>query len=87
MTVTLAKSLVRVRGEILAGREERERLLSGLQLQTRERRRAVFRMLARFANDLAEIAQRRRNLRMVLLPCLKRTAFRLPQEIRVRQDR
>jgi hypothetical protein len=78
MANTLSKSLTRVRDEILAWRGERERLLSGLQLTTLDRRRAVLRMLARFAMDLAEIAQRRRSVRMVFLPGLspRRMAFR-----------
>jgi hypothetical protein len=87
MANTLSKNLTRVCDEILAWRGERERLLSGLQLETRERRRAVFRMLARFANELAEIARRRRDVRMVFLPGLRRTAFRFQQEIRLRQSR
>ena len=78
----LSKGLTRVRDEILAWREERERFLSGLQLETKDRRRAVFQMLARFARDLAEIARRRRDARMVFLPDLKRTVFRLQQETR-----
>lgn len=78
MADTLSKSLTRVRDEILVWRGERERLLSGLQLTTLDRRRAVFQMLARFAMDLAEIARRRRNVRMVFLSglSLRRTAFR-----------
>lgn len=78
MADTLCKSLTRVHNEILVWREERERLLSGLQLETQDRRRAVFRMLARFANDLAEIARQRKSVRMVFPPghSRGRTAFR-----------
>lgn len=78
----LSKGLTRIRDEILTWREERERLLSGLQLETKDRRRAVFQMLARFARDLAEIARRRKDAQMVFLPDLKRTVFRLRQETR-----
>jgi hypothetical protein len=78
----LAKSLTRVRDEILAWREKRERLLSGLQLHTVDRKQVVSRMLARFSNDLAEIARRRRQVRMVVLTDLKQTVLRLRQETR-----
>jgi hypothetical protein len=77
-----SKGVTRICDEILSWREERERFLSGLQLETKDRKRVVFRMLARFSNDLAEIARRRRNVRMVFLLDLKQTAFRLRQETR-----
>ena len=78
----LSKALTRIRDEILTLREERERLLSGLQLHTVDRKRVVSRMLARFSNDLAEIARRRRQVRMVILTDLKQTVLRLRQETR-----
>jgi hypothetical protein len=78
----LSKSLTRVRDEILTLREKRERLLSGLQLHTVDRKRVVSRMLARFSNDLVEIARRRRQVRMVVLTDLKQTVLRLRQETR-----
>ena len=43
----LAEGMTRVRDEILSLRQERERLLSGVRRETRERKRAVSRMLAR----------------------------------------
>ncbi|MGA9642904.1 MAG: hypothetical protein WBQ72_16025 [Terriglobales bacterium] len=78
MADTVSKSLTRVRDEILVWRGERERLLSGLQRKTQDRRRVVLRMLAQFALDLAEIARRRRNMRRLfpLSPSVKGTAFR-----------
>ena len=79
----LSSALTRICDEILSLREERERFLSGLQLETTDRKRAVSRMLARFAKDLAEIARRRRDVRRFFLPDLKRTVLRLRQ----RQDR
>lgn len=78
----LSKGLTRVRDEILTLREKRERLLSGLQLHTVDRKRVVSRMLARFSNDLVEIARRRRDIRMVALTGLKQTVLRLRQETR-----
>jgi hypothetical protein len=78
----LAKSLTQVRDEILTWREKRERLLSGLQLHTVDRKQVVSRMLARFSNDLAEIARRRRQVRMLVLTDLKQTVLRLRQETR-----
>ena len=76
----LSKGLTRIRDEILTLREERERLLSGLQLETKDRKRVVFRMLARFSKDLAEIARRRRDVRMVCMPALRRTVSWLQRE-------
>ena len=78
----LSKGLTRVRDEILTLREKRERLLSGLQLHTADRKRVVSRMLARFSNDLVEIARRRRDIRRVALTGLKQTVLRLRQETR-----
>ncbi len=78
----LSEGLTRIRDGILTLREERERLLSGLHLETKDRKRVVSRMLARFSKELAEIARRRRDARMVFLPDLKRTVFRLQQETR-----
>ena len=78
----LSKAVTRVRDEILALRAERERFRCGLQLETKDRKRVVSGMLARFYKDLAEMAQRRRNVRLVFLLDLKRTVFRLRQETR-----
>ena len=78
----LSKALTRIRDEILTLREERERLLSGLQLETKDRKRVVSRMLARFSKDLAEIARRRRDVGMFFLSDLKRTVLRLQPETR-----
>lgn len=78
----LSKALTRIRDEILSLREERERFLSGLQLEAKKRKRVVSRMLDRFSKDLAEIARRRRSVRMSFLPELKRTVLRLRQETR-----
>jgi hypothetical protein len=78
----LAQGLTRVCDEILTWREQRERLLSGLERHTVDRKRVVSRMLARFSNDLAEIARRRRQVRMLVLTDLKQTVLRLRQETR-----
>jgi hypothetical protein len=78
----LCKGLTWIRDEILTLREERARFLSGLQLETKDRKRVVSGMLARFSKDLAEIARRRRNVRMVFLLDLKQTVFRLRQATR-----
>ena len=52
-----AEGLFRVRDEILRSRRERGLLLASLEEETRERRAAVSRMLARFSWDLAEQAR------------------------------
>jgi hypothetical protein len=79
---TLSRALTGIRDEILALRAERQRFLYGLQLETKDRKRVVSRMLARFSENLSEIARRRRDVWMVFLPDLKQTVFRRRQETR-----
>ena len=73
----MVEGLFRVRDEILRLRRERELLLASLEEDTRERRAAVSRMLARFSRDLAGAADRGRIRRMEFLTDLRREVLRL----------
>ena len=67
-----SEGLIRVRDEILILRQKRERLLSGVRQETRDRKRDVCQMLAEFLKDATDMAQRRRSGRIVLLTALGR---------------
>ena len=73
----MVEGLVRVRDEILRSRRERELLLASREEETRNRRAAVSRMLARFSRDLAGAANRGRIRRMEFLTDLRREVLRL----------
>ncbi|MGB9104795.1 MAG: hypothetical protein WCC59_08555 [Terriglobales bacterium] len=73
----MVEGLFRVHDEILRLRRERELLLASREEETRERRAAVSRMLARFSRDLAEAAGRGRIRRMDFLADLRREVLRL----------
>ena len=73
----MVDGLFRVRDEILRLRRERELLLASREEETRDRRAAVSRMLARFSRDLAETANRGRIRRMDFLTDLRREVLRL----------
>jgi hypothetical protein len=68
----MAEGLFRVRDEILRLRRERELLMASREEETRNRRAAVSRMLARFSRDLAGTADRSRIRRMDFLTDLRR---------------
>jgi hypothetical protein len=68
----MVDGLFRVRDEILRLRRERELLLASREEETRDRRAAVSRMLARFSRDLAGAADRGRIRRMDFLTDLRR---------------
>ena len=67
----MVEGLFRVRDEILRLRRERELLMAGREQDTRNRRAAVSRMLARFSRDLAGAADRGRIRRMDFLTDLR----------------
>ena len=67
-----SEGLIRVRDEILILRQKRERLLSGVRQETRDRKRDVCQMLAEFLKDATDMAQRRRSGRIVLVTALGR---------------
>ena len=73
----MVEGLFRVRDEILRLRRERELLLASREQETRDRRAAVSRMLARFSRDLAEAAGRGRIRRMDFLTDLRQEVLRL----------
>jgi len=73
----MVEGLFRVRDEILRLRRERELLLAGREQDTRNRRAAVSRMLARFSRDLAGAADRGRIRRMDFLTDLRQGILRL----------
>ena len=73
----MVEGLFRVRDEILRLRQEREVQLAGREEETRERRAAVSRMLARFSRDLAGAADQGRIRRMEFLTDLRGEVLRL----------
>jgi hypothetical protein len=73
----MVEGLFRVRDEILRLRRERELLLAGREQDTRNRRAAVSRMLARFSRDLVGAADRGRVRRMDFLTDLRQGILRL----------
>jgi hypothetical protein len=77
-----SEDLIRVRDEILVLRQKRERLLSGVRQQSRDRKREVRQMLAGFLEDATDMARRRRSGRIVLLTGLRQTVSNLRRETR-----
>jgi hypothetical protein len=73
----MVEGLFRVRDEILRLRRERELLLAIREEETRNRRAAVSRMLARFSRDLVGAADRGRVRRMDFLTDLRQGILRL----------
>lgn len=73
----MVEGLFRVRDEILRLRRESELLLAGREQETRNRRAAVFRILARFSRDLAGAADPGRIRRMDFLADLRQGILRL----------
>ena len=77
----LSEGMTRVRNEILSLRQERERFLSGMRRETRDRKRNVCQMLAQFVNGFAEIAPRKAD-RTVFLSDLKEKVSDLQKKTR-----
>jgi hypothetical protein len=78
---TLSEGMTRICDGIVTLRQERERLLSGVRRETRDRKRDVSQMLAQFLNDFVEIAPRRAD-RIVFLSDLKEKVSDLRKKTR-----